>query len=37
MLTLDEMKKKGMLKRGSKILFTAFGGGLSSAAIIIEW
>ena len=36
-IALNEMNRKGLLKRGDKILFTAFGGGLSSAAIIIEW
>ncbi len=36
-IALDEMNKKGLLKRGDKILFTAFGGGLSSGAVIIEW
>ncbi len=36
-IALNEMNKKGLLKRGDKILFTAFGGGLSSASTIIEW
>jgi len=36
-IALDEMNKKGLIKKGDKILFTAFGGGLSSAATIIEW
>lgn len=36
-IALDEMNKAGLLKRGSKILFAAFGGGLSSAATVIEW
>ncbi|MBQ3969738.1 MAG: 3-oxoacyl-ACP synthase, partial [Clostridia bacterium] len=36
-IALDEMNKKGMLKKGDKILLTAFGGGLSSGAIVFEW
>ena len=36
-IALDEMNRKGMLKSGDKILLTAFGGGLSSGAIIFEW
>lgn len=36
-IALDEMNKKGLLTRGQKILFTAFGGGLSSGAVIVEW
>lgn len=36
-IVLDEMNKKGLLKKGDKIVLTAFGGGLSSAACVIEW
>lgn len=36
-MALDEMNKKGLLQKGDKVLFTAFGGGLSSGAVIIEW
>ncbi len=36
-IALNEMNRKGMLKSGDKILFTAFGGGLSSGAVILEW
>ncbi len=36
-MALDELNKSGRLKRGDKVVLTAFGGGLSSAACIIEW
>ncbi len=36
-IALDEMNRAGKLEKGSKILLTAFGGGLSSGAIIFEW
>lgn len=36
-IALDELNKSGRLKRGDKIAMSAFGGGLSSAACIIEW
>lgn len=36
-IALDEMNKKGLLKKGDKIVLTAFGGGLSSAACLLEW
>jgi len=36
-IALDEMNKKGLLKKGDKIVLTAFGGGLSSAACTIIW
>ncbi len=36
-IALDEMNKKGLLKKGDKIVLSAFGGGLSSAACVIEW
>lgn len=36
-ISLDEMNRAGMLKRGDKIILTAFGGGLSSGVCLIEW
>lgn len=36
-IALDEMNKKGLLKRGDKVVLTAFGGGLSSAACLLNW
>ncbi len=36
-IALDELARSGKLKRGDKIVMCAFGGGLSSAACIIEW
>lgn len=36
-MALDELARSGKLKRGDKIVMSAFGGGLSSAACIIEW
>lgn len=36
-MALDELNKSGRLKRGDKLVMTAFGGGLSSAACLIEW
>lgn len=36
-ILLDEANKKGILKRGMKIILIAFGGGLSYGASIIEW
>lgn len=36
-IALDEMNRAGKLNKGDKILLTAFGGGLSSGAVIIEW
>lgn len=36
-IALDEMNKKGMLKSGDKVLLAAFGGGLSSGAVVFEW
>ncbi len=36
-ISLDEMNRNGMLKRGDKIILTAFGGGLSSGVCLIEW
>ncbi len=36
-IALDELAKSGRLKRGDKLALCAFGGGLSSAACLIEW
>ena len=36
-MAFDELNKSGKLKRGDKIVMSAFGGGLSSAACLIEW
>ena len=36
-MALDELNKSGKLKRGNKVALAAFGGGLSSAACLIEW
>lgn len=36
-IALDEMNRSGMLKSGDKVLLTAFGGGLSSGAMVFEW
>lgn len=36
-MALDELARSGKLERGDKIVMCAFGGGLSSAACIIEW
>ena len=37
MVLLDEYAKKGTFKKGDKLLFVAFGGGLTSGAVIINW
>ena len=37
MVLLDQFAKKGTFKRGDKLLFVAFGGGLTSGAVIITW
>ena len=37
MVLLDEYAKKGTFKPGDKLLFVAFGGGLTSGAVIVEW
>lgn len=34
---LDENAKKGKFKRGDKLLFVAFGAGMTAAAAIVEW
>ena len=36
-IALDEISKKGMLKKGDKIMLVAFGGGLTYGGTIIEW
>lgn len=36
-IALDEMNRKGMLKRGDLLIFTAFGGGLANATCIVKW
>lgn len=36
-VALSELAQSGKLRRGDKIIMCAFGGGLSSAACIIEW
>lgn len=36
-IALTEMNRKGLLERGDLLLFTAFGGGLASAACLIRW
>jgi len=37
LLLLHEMREEGKLKKGDKLFLAAFGGGLSSAAALIEW
>lgn len=37
MVLLDEYAKKGTFRRGDKLLFVAFGGGLTSGAVVVEW
>lgn len=36
-IALDEMNKKGILKRGNKIVLVGFGGGLTWGSMVIEW
>lgn len=36
-ILLDEMKQKGMLKAGQKIVMAGFGAGLSWGASLLEW
>ncbi|MDD3279288.1 MAG: ketoacyl-ACP synthase III [Lachnospiraceae bacterium] len=36
-ILLDEMNKKGMLKRGQKLVLSGFGGGLSYGASLLTW
>lgn len=36
-LALDEMNKKGLLKKGSKVIFVGFGGGLTWGSVLVKW
>lgn len=36
-IALDEMNRKGMLKKGDLIILTAFGGGLANGACLVRW
>ncbi|MEA4853397.1 MAG: beta-ketoacyl-ACP synthase 3 [Christensenella sp.] len=36
-IALDQMNKKGMLKKGDVMVIAGFGGGLSSGCMIYEW
>lgn len=36
-LLLDELKKNGSIKKGTLLFLSAFGGGLTSGACVIEW
>lgn len=36
-IALDEMNKKGLIQKGDKIVLTAFGGGLTSGAALVNW
>lgn len=36
-IAFNEMRQKGLLKRGQKILFVAFGGGLTWGASVVEY
>lgn len=36
-ILLDEMNRKGMLKRGQKVVMAGFGAGLSYGASVLEW
>lgn len=36
-IALSEINESGKLKRGDKVVMCAFGGGLSSAACVVEW
>lgn len=36
-ILLDEMNRAGKIQRGDKLVLCAFGGGLSSACMLIEW
>lgn len=36
-LALDEMARKGLIKRGDKIILSGFGGGLTYGATILKW
>ena len=36
-ILLDEMNRKGLLKRGMKIVLSGFGGGLTWGSAVLEW
>lgn len=36
-ILLDDVHKKGMLKKGDKLVFAGFGGGLTWGACLLEW
>jgi len=36
-LALDELNKKNLLKKGSKIIIIGFGGGLTYGSALINW
>lgn len=36
-IALDEMNKKGLLKKGNKIVLVGFGGGLTWGSMVIKW
>lgn len=36
-ILLEEMNKKGILKRGNKIILVGFGGGLTFGSVLINW
>ncbi len=36
-ILLDEVNRKGMIKKGDRLVLSTFGAGLSSGACIIEW
>ncbi|MCI8554414.1 MAG: ketoacyl-ACP synthase III [Clostridiales bacterium] len=36
-IALDELNRQGRLKKGDRIILSAFGGGLASASCLIQW
>ena len=36
-ILLDECRRKGLFKPGDKLVFSAFGAGLLTAAALVEW
>ena len=36
-ILLDECRRKGLFKRGDKLVFSVFGAGLLTAAALVEW
>jgi 3-oxoacyl-[acyl-carrier-protein] synthase-3 len=36
-IALAEMARKGLLKKGDKLILVGFGGGLTSGAFLLEW